>query len=334
MDIVISHICALQLIRCGYWPAAGQHCPCDLPTSMPTVDDVDRLKQLFPCLAALDRPIDVLVGNYAAGHATKRAVAHVRSAALPAGALFQLAPGVRCASPLFVPTLLTTGPTHLELALLLAELMGLYAIDETSEFGMVQRARPLFTKAQAQEFLDRLGSARGAKRVRRALEIAPEMAASPQEAKLYLRATLPLHQGGYNMGDVVLNDPVELRRISASIKTLRTRKPDLLFVAGEKGACLDYMGAWHARGMQPAFDAQRRNELLAAGFKPYEIFKANYDDLDYMDGLMRSIQKQLGLARVYLSKERQVEYRRARENLWRSLERADTSIQKWGRYRR
>ena len=94
------------------------------------------------------------------------------------------------------------------------------------------------------------------------------------------------------------------------------------------------MGAWHARGMQPAFDAQRRNELLAAGFKPYEIFKANYDDLDYMDGLMLSIQKQLGLARVYLSKERQVEYRRARENLWRSLERADTSIQKWGRYRR
>ncbi len=334
MDIVISHICALLLIRRGYLPGVGRQCSSVLPTSMPTVEEVDRLKELFPCLAALDRPIDVLVGTPEAGHATKRAVAHVRSAPLPAEALFQLAPGVRCASPLFVPTLLTNGPTSLELALLLAEFMGLYAIDETSEFGMVQRAKPLFTKAQGQAFLTKLGSARGTKRVRCALEIAPEMAASPQEAKLYLRATLPLHQGGYNMGDVVLNDPVELQRISANIKTLRTRKPDLLFVAGERGACLDYMGAWHTRGMQPAFDAQRRNELLAAGFKPYEIFKANYDDLDYMDGLMRSIQKQLGLPRTYLSKEREVRYRQARLNLWRDLESADTSIHRWERYRR
>ncbi len=334
MDIVISHSCALHLIRHGCLPAAGRQCSSVLPASMPTADEVDRLKELFPCLAALGRPIDVLVGTPAAGHATKRAVAHVRSAPLPAEALFQLAPGVRCASPLFVPTLLTSRPSSLELTLLLAELMGLYAIDETSEFGMVQRSRPLFTKAQEQAFLAELDSGRGTGLVRRALEIAPEMAASPQEAKLYLRATLPLHQGGYNMGEAVLNDPVELQRVSARIKSLRTRKPDLLFVAGEKGACLDYMGAWHARGMQPAFDAQRRNELLAAGFKPYEIFKANYDDLDYMDGLMRSIQKQLGLPRVYLSEEREVRYRRARQDLWRKLESADTSIHRWERYRR
>ncbi len=323
MDVVISHIDALQLLRrtWRWWELVAA--PAALPSRMPTPKEARELRMAYPYLA---EKTEVLLGNVRACHTSPVACGRVWTGPLPPEAMVQLSPGVRCASPLFIPVLLASRLGKWEMRLLLAELMGLYSICEDAQMGLSQRREPLVTRAELLAFLDKLGPARGTKIVRSALSQAPELAASPQEAKLYLRATLPLAQGGYGMQGVVLNSPVEVRRISSHIKTLRVRKPDLLFVGAKGGVCLDYMGAWHEK--RAGLDARRRNELLANGFKPYEIFKENYDDLGYMDDLMRSIRDDLGIPAAHLTRQQQERNRRARLALWRELERVDTSFVK------
>lgn len=321
MDIVISHISALRLVRqLRRWRELVPE-PGGLPSRMPTPKEVRELRLFYPCLA---EKVEVLLGDIRHCHVSPAAQGRVWSAPLPPEAFTELSSGVRCISPLFIPVLLASYLGKWEMRLLLAELMGLYSIAQNNQMGLTQRSEPLVTRAELLAFLDKLGSARGTNIVRKALSETPELAASPLEAKLYLRATLPLARGGYGMQDVVLNSPVEVRRIAAGIKTFQIRKPDLLFIGPAGNVCLDYMGAWHDK--RASVDARRRNELLANGFKPYEIFKDNYDDLRYMDDLMRAIRDDLGIAQAHLTCEQQRRYRQARHKLWRDLEHVNTSF--------
>ena len=325
MDIVISHTSALRLLRAMRRPA-GKPCASGLPCKMPTTQQLQALQARHPALFEAG-PIHILLAEKNATHPTLMAHPHVWSTPLPEGALVQIAPGVRCVSPAFLAVQMASRLSFLEMNLLLAELLGLYAIRAEGGMGLTQRACPLLTAQELEGFLDSMGSAWGTRAVRQALGTAPAEAASPMEAKLYLRATLPLSKGGYNMGKVVLNDPFELRRISVNIKTLQVRKPDLLFLGGDsRGVCLDYMGTWHDDAAVARKDTRRRNELLAAGFKPYEIFKNEYDNIDYMDGLMRAISQDLGLNREPPRPAREKKYRAARLQLWRELESIDTSF--------
>ena len=324
MDIVLTHATALRLIRGRRFPTghAGA-CPSGLPDKMPTPANAAELKRLLPELAQVEGPISVLVAKKTALHASDVFAPHVWSGPVPKGALVQVAPGVRCATPAMLAVLMAPRLSDLELQMLLAELMGLFAPSDDYEMGLFQRRDPLITPAELSRFLDAMGTARGTVRVRRALKRAPVAAASPLEAKLYLRATYPFSQGGYRMGEVVLNDPVEVRRLTCRCDALQRRKPDLMFRHGDACACLDYMGAWHDSAAGVRRDTERRNELLAAGFKPYEIFKDEYDDLDYMDSLMSQIRDELGMPRSKSGRERKLERWRARKRLWKQLEKID-----------
>ncbi len=319
MDVVISHMAALRLLRVRrYLPLGWKDAALPLPNEMPAPADALELKRLMPELADLEGPLGILVSRKAAVHKSRAFTARAIARPLPAGSLIWLAPGIRCTSPLLLPVLLAGVLKELELQMLLAELLGLYSICDQ---GLIQRREPLVTRNELEAFLDSLGPMKGVAVVRRALRNAPVMAASPQEAKLYIRVTRPFLRGGYQMGEVVLNDPVAIERITGA--SLRFRKPDLLFLSGEKGVCLDYMGAWHDSEPNVRRDAARRNELLAAGFKPYEIFKNQYNNLDYMDGLMVRIREDLGLYKPRPKKSVKVARRRARYELWRELEAID-----------
>ncbi len=207
---------------------------------MPSPKDLAKARSLFPQLG--DTP-DVLIAKKNGGHSGKHACVHVWSSELPQGSLLQVAPGIRCASPLLLPVLLASKLSKLEMAILLSELMGLYAICEDSALGLLQRRAPLTTPYELTAFLANLEGAWGSGAVKRALQIAPVMSASPLEAKLYLRVTLPHAKGGYNMGEVVLNDPQAMRRLAFGNNAGRQRKPDLLFKGRDHGGvCLDYMG--------------------------------------------------------------------------------------------
>ena len=218
--------------------------------------------------------------------------------------------------------------THDELVLLLSELLGTYAIDPTSKTGTVSRDRPLVTPVELLEYLDKLGPARGVAMVRRALEEAPVGAASPMEAKLFLRATARFASGGYRLGNVALNDPVELERISIDVPQVSIRKPDLLLLAPAdtrhaatpfRGVAFDYHGSWHADPSQVKKDTDRGNEFLAAGFKNYVLWKENYDDLDYMDAIMTQVRRDLGLPPRKLGRERAKMEHAARQRYQKEL---------------
>lgn len=327
MDTVISHTSALRLMRQPGFSADWREAPCAaLPREMPSDNEILDLARRYPRVFDEGGRVEVLLAEKTLSHATQRVRPHVYASALPEGALIELAPGLRCVSPLLLAPTLSSKLDFLEMNLLLAELLGLYAINPENQMGLIQRAAPLIEKQGIEEFLANLGPAWGTRRTKEALTTAPILAASPQEARLYLRATLPCAKGGYNMGTVILNDAVELRRISQQAGSAQTRKPDLLFVGEKRGVSLDYMGAWHNEDYAVRHDAQRRNELLAAGFKPYEIFKRDYDNLDYMDALMQNIRDDLGMSPAKINKTRAERHRRARWELWRDLERIDVSF--------
>ncbi|WP_321972054.1 hypothetical protein [Paratractidigestivibacter sp.] len=245
--------------------------------------------------------------------------------------MIELGPGVRCVSPGLVAVQLASKLPKLELLMLLSELLGLYAISPDREADMNPRTKPILSTQDLQELLGKMSGARGVGAVRRALKIAPINAASPMEAKLYLRTTIPCSQGGYGLGNVILNDPVGIGRLSESIKELRIRKPDLLFLgvdgSKKRGVCLDYMGAHHQS--QVICDTVRRNELIANGFSPYEIYKEHYDNIDYMDALMSQIRSELGLPSHETTRWRSDLERERRMALWHELEEID--MQAWVR---
>lgn len=196
----------------------------------------------------------------------------------------------------------------------------------------MQRARPLISPDQLRAFLDELGAARGTAMVRAALDETPVGAASPMEAKLYIRSTRGFSKGGYHFGEVALNDPVEVRRLSSGIPQFRVRKPDLILLSPGgptrdhipfRGVAFDYHGEWHTDPEQVKRDTKRGNELLASGIKSYVLWKKDYDNLDYMDSIMERARRDLGLAPRKLSRARAAKERRARKKLHAELERID-----------
>lgn len=328
MDIVISHSVALEVARRPYFhrllPAA-QGCSLDMPDRMPSPCELEEARRACPLLSGIDGPIGVLVSNHNAHHGSSAAVAHIRKGPIPRGGLIELAPGVRCASPNLVALQLAPRLSRIELLMLLSELLGLYTIS-SDEGGaeLVQRSRPLAAPETMGAFLAQMRGTRCVAEVQRALRHAPVNAASPMEAKLFIRAREPYTRGGYAMGPVLLNDPVRLEALSSRVTTLKTRKPDLLFLGADgseqRGACLDYMGSHHDQGSQVRRDTGRRNELIANGFSPYEIYKEHYDDLDYLDALMARIRSETGQPHHKVPPSRAAWEADRRRELWRELE--------------
>ena len=167
--------------------------------------------------------------------------------------------------------------------------------------------------------------------VREALDGVPERAASPMEAKLFMRGTRRFASGGYRLERVALNDPVLLEALSGEVGQLRVRKPDLLLLAPKdasaaarfRGVAFDYYGDWHTKPDQVKRDTKRANEFLAHDFKDYVLWKENYDDIDYMDGVMAKARRDIGLPERKISVKRAQAEREARVALWKELEGID-----------
>ena len=334
MDIVLSHIDALEAMRKPYFPsrlARAELCPTELPRHMPLLGEVREALNVCPQLAGATTPLHVLVDASCHRHVSPVAIAHSCTAELPAGSLVELMPGVRCSSPALLCVQMAPHLTASELTLLLSEMLGTYALSESSDRGMEKRKAPLLTRATLGAYLEKLGRFKGAAIVRDALGRVPERAASPMEAKLFIRATSRFASGGYRLGEVALNDSVRLEALSGEVGELRVRKPDLLLLAPEgraeagsfRGVAFDYYGDWHTKPEQVKRDTDRANEFLAHDFKDYVLWKENYDDIDYMDGVMARARRDIGLPERKVSVRRAREERAARVALWKELEGID-----------
>lgn len=338
MDIVISHMAALQVIRQPYFTrrlASAELCPTDIPDRLPSASELSEARETLGQLDGIEGELGLLVSDKRGAHACDGVRPHVLSSRLPAGSLVQVAPGVRCASPLLLPLLMAPKLSEVEMLMLLSELMGLFSVANGARKGLVQRDRPMASPDAILYLLDAMGRPMWSAKLGRLVGMAPARAASPPEAQLYLRASGKFARGGYGLLSASLNDPIELAELGGDAPTTRTRKPDLLVsatgkgaAAGVRGACLDYMGAeWHSSALAIKNDALRRNELLAAGYVPFEIFSEQFDSIDYMDDLMASVRDVAGLPRRRMTRARAASERAAREELWARLRAVD--MQAW-----
>ena len=317
-----------------YFPARlarARLCPTELPLQMPLLGEARGALGVCPQLERASPPLHVLVDGACHRHASPVVVPHACSAELPPGSLVELMPGVRCSSPALLCVQMAPHLTASELTLLLSERLGTYAVSEGSDRGAEQRRAPLLTRTWLEAYLEKLGRFKGVAIVREALGGVPERAASPMEAKLFMRATRRFASGGYRLERVALNDPVRLEALSGEVGQLRVRKPDLLLLAPEdasvaarsRGVAFDYYGDWHTKPDQVKRDTKRANEFLAYDFKDYVLWKENYDDIDYMDGVMAKARRDIGLPERKVSFKRARAEREARVALWKELEGID-----------
>lgn len=217
--------------------------------------------------------------------------------------------------------------TKIELIFLLGELLGTYAIAPGLDDGMFNRRVPLTTPELVRAHLDRLGTVPGVAQVRAALDAACVGSASPYETRLSMRLGLRPVLGGYHLRVLSMNEPLEVKRIVARLGT-GVRKPDVFLGSTREdspfsGVAFDYHGGVHREPSQIAYDLRRQNELLAIDFKPYALDKALYDDLDYMDGIVAKVRRDLGLPEEWLSEEERARRRDLRQWLHDELERID-----------
>ena len=338
MDIIVSHITALEVLR--RWDSfklveaseAVQN-PI-LPDRMPTAREIKAsLEQLRP-LSGATLPLHVLVASTAGRHPSPKAVAHLAQRDLPDGSFFSLAPGVFCSSPELVALQMAEYASDLELLMLVDELCGHYGVQPRSSKGLVKRRDPLTTIDKIRDFIDRMGPCRGGAKLRRALMQARERSGSPRESKTVHRLEFCPRIGGYGLEVVGLNDPVLVERADAALGEAqgRIRKPDIMLLAPAdvpvgaipfRGCALDYQGEYHRDEVQQGKDTNRRNELLACGIKPYEIEKEHYDDPDYLDWLVSSIRRDLGIEEPCLSTRAREARRARRERLRQELDKVD-----------
>ena len=275
-------------------------------------------------LRDLDTPLDLLVSRRSGSARTKLATTHLCDETLPAGSVLRLANGILYSSPERLAVEMAPHLTRLELVMLLAELMGLYAIALDEPDGMVQRTVPLTTPRALLAYLDQLGPRRGTREVRRALLITPVQAGSPRETKLTLRLSLKPGLGGYGLHVLSLNDPVRVQRIGRDMAE-GVRRPDIVLVNPRTGAivAVEYNGRRHDAPERLDQDARRTNELKAAGIGEFIVRREQYRDLAYMDGLTEKIREQLGLPQLRLTRAEQARRRRLRSELYQELELID-----------
>jgi hypothetical protein len=171
MDILFSHFSALTVLR-SYRCRAVDGVPPDngaVPAVTPGKDELLREVRSSGLLGGLELPIELLAGSNK--QRSKTIYAHRLQYPLPRRAILNLG-GFKCVSPEHVVVQMASRLDDLQLAVLLGELMGTYAIDPILG-EMRQVKEPMTTPDALQAYLESLGSFPGTSRVRRCLRMMP-----------------------------------------------------------------------------------------------------------------------------------------------------------------
>lgn len=175
-----------------------------------------------------------------------------------------------------------------------------YFLNQNGHGGVSQRQNgPLTNRAAIAKFLATQGRKRGIIPAKRALQHIVEKARSPREASLALLLCLPYNFGGFNLGTVELNKPIELEnRYGEKI----TRIPDLTIQLKDKRqkratVLLDYDPAvTHSGGQKITRDLDRENELVTGVQCPhFSVSGEMLKSFDSVQGLVRQIRESTGI---------------------------------------
>lgn len=175
-----------------------------------------------------------------------------------------------------------------------------YFLNQNGHGGVSQRQNgPLTNRAAIAKFLATQGRKRGIIPAKRALQHIVEKARSPREASLALLLCLPYNLGGFNLGTVELNKPIELEnRYGEKI----TRIPDLTIQLKDKRqkramVLLDYDPAvTHSGGQKITRDLDRENELVTGVQCPhFSVSGEMLKSFESVQGLVRQIRESTGI---------------------------------------
>lgn len=329
MDILFSHFSALTILR-TYCCHAVDGVPPDngvVPVVTPRKDELLREVRSSGLLRGLEFPIELLARSHK--QRSKTIYVHKLQYPLPRRAIVKLG-SFQCVSPEHLVVQMAARLDDLQLAVLLGELMGTYAIDPCLG-EMCQVREPMTTPDALKAYLGDLGSFPGTSRVRRCLKMMPPGSGSPRETRLALRLSLPPALGGYHLPVAALNEELDVQDLRADFPR-RTRRPDILLTApgvdsdregSPQCVAIEYDGSTHYNGERHARDVERQTELMAAGLKEYVVGRQQYADLEYMDGLASLIRKDLGMSRIGLTREAASRRRELRRQLYLRLEAID-----------
>ena len=175
-----------------------------------------------------------------------------------------------------------------------------YFLNQNGHGGVSQRQNgPLTNRAAIAKFLATQGRKRGIIPAKRALQHIVEKARSPRETSLALLLCLPYNLGGFNLGTVELNRPIELEnRYGEKI----TRIPDLTIQLKDKRqkratVLLDYDPAVTHSGVQKITrDLDRENELVTGVQCPhFSVSGEMLKSFESVQGLVRQIRESTGI---------------------------------------
>ena len=175
-----------------------------------------------------------------------------------------------------------------------------YFLNQNGHGGVSQRQNgPLTNRAAIAKFLATQGRKRGIIPAKRALQHIVEKARSPRETSLALLLCLPYNLGGFNLGTVELNRPIELEnRYGEKI----TRIPDLTIQLKDKRqkratVLLDYDPAvTHAGDQRVMRDLDRENELVTGVQCPhFSVSGEMLKSFSSVQGLVRQIRESTGI---------------------------------------
>ena len=175
-----------------------------------------------------------------------------------------------------------------------------YFLNQNGHGGVSQRQNgPLTNRAAIAKFLATQERKRGIIPAKRALQHIVEKARSPREASLALLMCLPYNLGGFNLGTVELNKPIELEnRYGEKI----TRIPDLTIQLKDKRqkratVLLDYDPAvTHSGNQKITRDLDRENELVTGIQCPhFSVSGEMLKSFESVQGLVRQIRESAGI---------------------------------------
>ncbi len=317
--IVLSHATALECMRLyglsGAFASGGVRT--ELPTKTPPVAEVLATLSLG-FSASFSRPIHLLASGANAKRTTRAVVVHAGVA--PTG-LVRVGKGVYCVPPELLVMQLARECSDVELAMLLTELLGTFAVQPQLQSGMFVRKRPIMSVESLGQAIALRGYVRGTRRVEKTLSLVAPGAASIMEGKLRARVAWPPSLGGFGLPVKDFNLAQQVPRLATGDRNERLF--DLPLGVDAVQIDLEYHGALHRSASVFNHDIYRQNDLTAAGVTQYAIGKEQYDNMAYFEELMKVIRCQLGMCPQEVDADQEERERTSRQMLYEALERAD-----------
>ena len=246
--------------------------------------------------------VDLLIRDLNSASTRENVALHICNSKVPSSSLLPIGADLKgfVTSPEFTYLQIASKLDFIGTILAGSALCSDYFLNQDGRGGVSQRQNgPLTNRAAIAKFLFTQGRKHGIIPAKRALQYIVEKARSPREASLALLLCLPYNLGGFNLGTVELNRPIELEnRYGEKI----TRIPDLTIQLKDKRkkqatVLLDYDPAvTHAGDQRVMRDLDRENELVTGVQCPhFSVSGEMLKSFSSVQGLVRQIRESTGI---------------------------------------